>query len=193
MNDAFSEKSVFFNSIDERKDFSQLVEINTSFLLQTAMNLLKNKELAEEVVNDVFISIWENRYRLTEIQNLKAYLRRCVKNACINQLRASRSGNHISIDSFEEFPYSETNSHSEHLDAAQQIHDAINQLPPRCRLAFSLVKVNGMRYSEVAIIMNISEKTVNNHLVFAVKKIKESLGVNAREPQELKLSKERRK
>jgi RNA polymerase sigma-70 factor (family 1) len=183
MNNAFSRKSVSFNSVDDQKDFRQLVEVNNTYLLQIAINLLKSKELAEEVVSDVFISIWENRHRLKDIQNLKAYMIKCVKNSCINHLRNNRLINHISIDSFTEFSLSEnSNSNSEHQETTDQIHNAIKRLPPRCRLAFLLVKVNNLRYSEVAIIMNISEKTINNHLVSAVKKIKESMGLKNKRP-----------
>jgi RNA polymerase sigma-70 factor (ECF subfamily) len=57
------------------------------------------------------------------------------------------------------------------------IYQAIEKLPPKCKLAFTLAKVNGLKYKEIAEIMNVSEKTVNNHLVNAVSKISEILSI----------------
>jgi RNA polymerase sigma factor (sigma-70 family) len=145
MNNAFSRKSVFFNSVDYQKDFRQLVDVNTSYLLQVAINLLKNKELAEEVVSDVFISIWENRQRLKDIQNLKAYMIKCVKNACINPSQSNR----LYIDSHKEFSFLENSTcNIENRDAAKQVHKTVNRLPNRCRLMYLLVKVNNLKYNK---------------------------------------------
>ena len=60
-------------------------------------------------------------------------------------------------------------------ETINQIYSAIEKLPPKCKLAFTLAKINGLKSKEIAEIMNVSEKTVNNHLVNAVIKISEIL------------------
>jgi RNA polymerase sigma-70 factor (ECF subfamily) len=65
----------------------------------------------------------------------------------------------------------------------EQIYAAIETLPCKCKLAFTLAKINGLKYREIAEVLGITEKTVNNHLVLAVKKITELLNVN-KKPKE---------
>ena len=157
------------------------MEFISDDLFLFAMGFIRKKEIAEEIVSDVFVKTWENRSNLTEIENLKAYLFVCVKNLCISHIRKNRKENLITLDGFDDYmaPVVEC-PESEYINSEKlsEIYNAIDQLPPKCKLAFSLAKFNGLKYKEIAGIMEVSEKTVNNHLVFALKKISETLGVS---------------
>lgn len=145
-----------------------------------ALGFLRKKEIAEEIVSDVFVKTWENRKELWRINNLKAYLFVSVKNACLSHLRKEKKDKVISIDGTDDFWFAPVEGpESEMIDKEEmeQIHRAIEQLPPKCKLAFTLAKINGMKYKEIAEVMNVSEKTVNNHLVYAIKKITDMLGI----------------
>lgn len=149
-------------------------------LLLFAMGFIQKKEVAEEIVSDVFIKIWETRSNLTGIENLKSYLFVCVKNSCISHIRKNRKENLVSLDGFEDFllpPVECPESEYINTETLNEIYNAIGQLPPKCKIAFSLAKINGLKYREIADIMGVSEKTVNNHLVFALKKLCDTLGV----------------
>lgn len=156
------------------------MEFISDDLLLFAMGFIRKKEIAEEIVSDVFVKTWENRLSLTTIDNLKAYLFVCVKNSCISHMRKTRKENLITLDGFDDYMVPSVECpESEYINSEKlsEIYNAIEQLPPKCKLAFSLAKFNGLKYKEIAEIMEVSEKTVNNHLVFALKKLSETLGV----------------
>lgn len=163
-----------------QKKFRQLMELTSDELLHFAMGFLRDKEVAEEIVSDVFVKIWTNRKDITKINNLKSYLFVCVKNGCLSHLRKIRNDKIVLIDEYKDFHFLPVDGpENEFIDKEilEEIHQAINELPPKCKLAFTLAKINGLRHKEIAEVMNVSEKTVNNHLVSAVKKITEKLGI----------------
>ena len=63
-------------------------------------------------------------------------------------------------------------------DMVNKILEAVNQLPPRCKLVYKFIKEDGLRYKEVAAILNISVKTIDNQLAIALKKIGAAINVN---------------
>jgi RNA polymerase sigma-70 factor (ECF subfamily) len=176
----FSKHSIHLISEGNEKKFRCLMEFISDDLLLFAMGFIRKKEIAEEIVSDVFVKTWKTRSNLTEIENLKAYLFVSVKNSCISHIRKNRKENLITLDGFDDYlaPTVEC-PESEYInnEKLNEIYLAIEQLPPKCKLAFSLAKFNGLKYKEIAEVMEISEKTVNNHLVFALKKLSESLGI----------------
>lgn len=165
---------------DQRK-FSQLMELTSEELLWFAIGFLKNKEIAEEIVSDVFVNIWNKRADLEKIINLKSYLFICVRNGCLSHLRKVKNEKIISIESVNEYSFLPVEGPEDSLiekEIIEQIYAAIETLPCKCKLAFTLAKINGLKYREIAEVLGISEKTVNNHLVLAVKKITELLNVS---------------
>ncbi len=164
---------------DQRR-FRQLMELTSDELLIFAIGFLKDKETAEEIVSDVYVKIWNNRKELKNIKNLKSYLFISVKNGCLSHLRKAKLKNVVSIDEFEEFFFYPVEGPENELiekETLNQIYNAIEKLPPKCKLAFTLAKVNGLKYKEIAEIMGVSEKTVNNHLVHAINRLSEVLAV----------------
>jgi RNA polymerase sigma-70 factor (family 1) len=171
-------KSLIANG--DQKKFSQMMELTSQELLWFAIGFLKNKEIAEEVVSDVYVNIWNNRAHLEKINNLKSYLFVSVRNGCLSHLRKVKNEKIISIDSVNEYSFLPVEGPEDSLiekEIIEQIYAAIETLPCKCKLAFTLAKINGLKYREIAEVLGITEKTVNNHLVLAVKKITELLGV----------------
>jgi RNA polymerase sigma-70 factor (ECF subfamily) len=170
----------------DQKKFRQLMELTSDELLWFAIGFLKNREISEEIVSDVYVSIWNNRAQLESIINLKSYLFICVRNGCLSYLRKVKNEKIISIDSVSEFNFVRVegpeNDYIE-KETIEQIYAAIETLPCKCKLAFTLAKINGLKYREIAEVLGVTEKTVNNHLVLAVKKITELLNVN-KKPKE---------
>lgn len=160
--------------------FRLLMEFTSDELLGFAMGIVKNKETAEEIVSDVFVTIWMKRKGLAQIKNLKPYLFICVKNGCISHFRKAKNDKIVYLDEIKDYHFAKMeNSDNEVIDdkALDQIYAAIDELPPKCKMAFSLAKINGLKHKEIAEIMGVSPKTVNNHLVSALKKIIESLEI----------------
>lgn len=166
----------------DQKKFRQLIEITSDELLLFAVSFLRNREVAEEVVSDVFIRIWQNKSELETIKNLRSYLFISVKNGCLSHLRKSGKEKIISIDEFSDFHFIPVDGPENDIiekETLDQIYEVIEKLPPKCKMAFTLAKINGLKYKEIADVMGVSEKTVNNHLVSAIKRITENLSVKA--------------
>lgn len=160
--------------------FQILMEVTSDELLQYALSFVRSQEIAEELISDVYVKIWHKRSELPNIQNIRSYLFIAVKNSCLSHLRKMKNEKIVFIEEYSDFlfPYLESNDDETiEKDLLKKIHAAIEHLPPKCREAFSLAKINGFKHREIAQIMSISEKTVNNHLVTALKKITESLGI----------------
>lgn len=175
----------FIANGDQNK-FRQLIELTSDELLWFAIGFLKNKETSEEIVSDVYVNIWNNRSQLTNIINLKSYLFICVRNGCLSHLRKMKNDKIVSIDSVNEFQFltvEEPENTSLEKEIVEQIYAAIETLPCKCKMVFTLAKINGLKYREIADVLGITEKTVNNHLVLAVKKITELLNVTKKQKE----------
>jgi len=161
--------------------FTQLYLHYGKKLIQFAVSLIRSREIAEELVEDVFVKLWTNRERIREIDNLTVYLYVSVKNKALNAL-SSKAHELISapfdyldtvIDEFAPDPYNLMIT----VEMMTRMREAIESLPPRCKLIFKLVREDGLKYKEVAEILNISVNTIDVQMAIAVKKICTSLHI----------------
>lgn len=165
-------------------DESAYREIFISFykpLQQFAFSFVKSRELAEEIVSDVFLKIWLNRSELQQVENLKVYLYVSIKNTSLKYLLKQHRQVAISIDELEVELESFSRTPEEIMLTAEmlnKIKESVNSLPPRCKIIFKLIKEDGLKYKEVAEILNISIKTIDNQLAIALKKISKALSVD---------------
>ncbi len=146
-------------------------------LCKVAYAIVKDKSTAEDIVQDVFLTIWKKRKELIIDSNLKGYLYRAVSNSCLNHLQSYHKRN---IKPYEEFNEQALGSFVPHdsidydrLDAA--IQKAIDNLPPRCKVIFVLSRFDGLKYSQIAATLNVSVKTVENQMGIALLKLREEL------------------
>ena len=158
--------------------FRQLFNIYSTRLIEFASALVKNKEAATDVVNEVFVKLWKGRERIPGIQNLKVYLYTATKNAALNYL--SRKAHQLITEPFDDFSIQlrEEQCPDQQLiteEIFNKIRMAVEQLPPRCKMIFKLVREDGLKYKEVAEVLNVSVKTVDAQMVIAVKKISEKV------------------
>jgi RNA polymerase sigma-70 factor (family 1) len=143
-------------------------------LYQFAYSFLHSKEPSEEVTNDVFLALWQKRAKIDMIENINVYLYVSVKNACLNFLRRSNIPVPVSIDDLSVYHFqliADPELLFNQKELQNQIREAVEQLPPRCRLIFKLVKEDGLSYKEVASILELSTKTIDSQLCLALKKL----------------------
>ena len=133
---------------------------------------------ADEIVSDVFFTVWKNRKKLLEVDNILLYLFKISKFKSIDRLRVKkiplRTYGSIDVDLFANV----TTSPEDKCISTETIHEidmAIEQLPPKCKLAFKLVREDKMSHKEAAELLDISIKTLQNHLCLALQKIKSVL------------------
>ena len=145
-----------------------------------AYSFVKSNETAEEIVSDVFVNLWKNRLRLLEIENMKVYLYVAVKNLSIKYITRNSRNDVISLDELS-VDISSTGAYANpeeiyiSTEIAAAIHAAIQKLPPRCKIIYKLVREDGLRYKEVADILNLSVKTIDAQMTIATKKICQSI------------------
>jgi RNA polymerase sigma-70 factor (family 1) len=160
-------------------------ELFTSFytgLFHFAFSIVQEKQPAEEIVSDVFIRIWEKRKELDKIRNLRVYLYVATKNTALNFLDKKK----MITDDIDRFAnqFISIYFNPEQLmitaDMVALIQKAIDSLPAKCKMIFKLVKEDGLKYKEAAEIMNISEKTVENQLAIALRKIASAIGFDVK-------------
>lgn len=148
-------------------------------LYHFAFSFVKDNHIAEEIVSDTFINLWRNRLRLVEIENLKAYLYVSVKNLAIKQVSRNKAQPDFNLDSLLLQHVSGTERTPEDLmvskEVIKQIEAAIDNLPPKCKLIFKLVREDGLKYKEIAQILNISVKTIDAQMAIAGKRIVQQL------------------
>lgn len=159
---------------DDQSAYKELFKSLYSPLFLFAKSMVKSKEAAEEIVSDVFIKIWERRRDLEKIDNLKVYLYVSTRNTALNYLTSRKHSITNPLDEFHtEFTsiYFDPEQLLITADMLALIKRAIDQLPPKCKIIFKLVKEDGLKYREVAQIMDISIKTVENQLAIALQKI----------------------
>jgi len=140
-----------------------------------AKAITRSAETAEEIVEDVFVKLWSHRQAINDIDNLTVYLYVAVKNRSLNaisqkaseMIRAPFDDLDIGMNEATPDPYSLMVT-SEMMKKMQQ---AIDQLPPRCKMIFKLIREDGLKYKEVAEILNISVNTIDVQMAIAVKRI----------------------
>jgi len=162
----------------DQRAFRQLFDEFAERLSLFAVALVRQKDVATEIVDEVFVKIWKQRTNLPQVENLKTYLYTATKNTSLNYL--SRKANEQLTEPFDFINIElqpEQNPDEQMITAEimQRIREAVDQLPPRCKMIFKLVREDGLKYREVADILNITVNTVDAQMVIAVKKISEKV------------------
>ncbi len=141
-----------------------------------AAGIVRNQSDAAEIVQDVFLAVWEKRQQLTLDTGLKNYLFRAVKNRCLNHLKRPSLP---WTDTGDELPpAADPHNFSEQLSAEETeriIFNIVEKLPQRCRQIFLLSRLEQFSYKEIAGLMDISTKTVENQMTIALRYIREQL------------------
>ena len=173
---AYSDQEII-NGIREanHRIFTLLYSSYFPMLLLTSEKYVKDAFLAEEIVQDVFIKIWENPSCLDSVSTLRPYLYRSVINHSLNHLTRQKNieRHHFIIAG------QLTDEKIENLYEEQElqaiIFKEIERLPAQCRKVFKMSRFDGLKYKEIACALHISEKTVENHIVHALKILRSRL------------------
>jgi RNA polymerase sigma-70 factor (ECF subfamily) len=171
------------------KSFVELIEQNRendayqvlysqfhSVLLQFGTAYLKAKEPAEEIVNDVLYKVWSKKAAIVEICNLRVYLFTAVRNACLRQIAKTKKEQTIAAN----FCTPDIDAmNPESLLISTELHQlikkTINDLPPRCKQIYEMIRLEGLRNKDVAQKLNISVNTIDVQLAIALKRLVQTL------------------
>lgn len=132
----------------------------------------------EEIVSDTLLAVWNNRHTLPDLTNFDSYIYAIAKNKVINHYRIKRihkvelEENHIDL-----FIHTATTPEEDLIskEDIERLNRAINALPPKCKMAFKLIREDKLKYKDAAVLLDISVKTLEEHIATAVRKLREAL------------------
>ncbi len=166
------------------KVFREIMEHWYSRLFNFARGYLNNTENTKEVIQDVFLQLWDHRQKLAADTSLNAYLFTLTRNRCIDLIRREKLMLQFRTDKQEEYArLSESGQALSDpilneifaMELQSEIDQAIHSLPDQCRTVFLMSRTNGMKNKEIGAMLNLSEKTVESHLTKALRTIRTSL------------------
>lgn len=154
--------------------FTEIYQRYSEKLLAIAYNYTKDKDFAEEILQEIFSGLWERRKRVA-IENLSAYLATAIKFSVFQTLHRQQRRAAI-IESHYKVKAADSLEDLIHVKFLQEFIDGIvEQLPERCRLVYTYSRQSGLSNAEIAEEMNISEKTVEAHMTKALKVLRTNL------------------
>ncbi len=156
--------------------FESLFHAYYSNLCRYASGIVSDDETAEEIVQDMFVNFWEKREMLNIDTSLKNYLYQSVKNRCLNQIKHNITRqNYLKGINVEEKFQIQPDEQFLANELAQKIEKSIQSLPEKRQKIFRMSREEGLKYSEIAERMNISQKTVETQMGLAIKTLREEL------------------
>jgi len=162
----------------DRSAFSYIYKEYFNALCTYALNYFEDKEDVKNIVQDVIISLWENRSKAKEIKTLRSYLFGSVHNQCLNYLKHKRVvEKHQAEISFTLLELSlKTVDYLESSEEVNGILQTIESLPEQTRNVFKMKRFEELSYKEIAEKLGISDRTVDTHMTKAMRLLKEKLG-----------------
>lgn len=157
-------------------DFERLFRQHNHDLCNLAYNLVRDKDAAKDIVQEVFLKLWKNRHQLTIGDQIKHYLFKATAHTSLNHLRFHKRLVHAGDDA----PWHalEAPAHAEEIGYKElevRVRQAIDRLPTKCRAIYMLSRHEGLKYQEIADTLNLSLKTVENQMGIALEKLRENL------------------
>lgn len=156
-------------------DFETCFKEYYSPLCNYAHTLISDKNLSEDLVQEIFLKIWDKKPNINS--SISSYLYRAVKNSCIDTIKKKMQQSILPIEEIEDpidTPF-ELNR-EQNLSAIKiKVEKAIDSLPPRCREVFIMRRNLKMSYKEISESLNISKKTIENQMNSAIKKLRAQL------------------
>ena len=165
-------------AVGDTRAFRQIFDALFSNLTKFSFSFVHSKEAATEIVDELFVQLWVKRDDIMKINDLRVYLYTATKNASLNYI--SKKAKQIEVEPYENLIVQMTDVVSPEQimitkEMLQKIKEAVDSLPPRCKLIFKFVREDGLSYSEVAEILGLSIKTIDAQMVIAVSRIRAKL------------------
>jgi RNA polymerase sigma-70 factor (ECF subfamily) len=164
---------------DDQEAFKVFFKLYHRKLLEFALLYVKSQFHAEDIVSDVLVQLLKRKQIVFKMENFEGYLFLCVKNQALNFLK--KKSNQLTTGPAY---LAQDNLTTDYLDPLQKLLDnelreriitATESLPPKRKMVYKLIKDDGLKYKEVANLLEISERTVENHLDAAVKDLKSAV------------------
>jgi RNA polymerase sigma-70 factor, ECF subfamily len=157
--------------------FESLFRSSYVSLVRYATTILKDHDTAEEIVQDLYFRIWQDREKLNIESSLNGYLFRSVHNRCLHHIEHTK----VVERHAEEMSYRETDSPESPSDILnykelqEKVAKILEKLPERCGQIFTMSRFEGLKYNEIAEKLSVSVKTVEANMGRALKEFRKEL------------------
>ena len=153
----------------DEPSFRILYDHFSAGIYRTALRYLRAAELAEDVVQDTFLTLWANRDNIGKIDSFENYIFILARNRCFKILKDKA----VMLSSQEEL-YEDRSDETSDNDEEQYalINMAIDRLPPQQKKIFEMAKLGGMSHEKISQELNLSPSTINNHMTAALRSIR---------------------
>lgn len=159
--------------------FNELFLTYYDKLVAFSVQYVKQQECAEEITSELFVKLWLRRNTLPDILNPEVYVYISIKNASLNYLRGSKKNSRVGLDTEEEGTVLQLSDNRrlelETKELSRKLDEAIAALPEQRRIIFRLIREDELKCREVARILNISVRTVENQMYKAVKTLADAI------------------
>jgi RNA polymerase sigma-70 factor (ECF subfamily) len=171
----YTKKTIPLNPSDTSDIFDVIYKLHYPLLFKIVRQYISTKEEAEEVLQDSFLKIWHKRDTLNMNDNMTGYLYRVTRNTCLDFLRKkthtlsletnlSQQKNRLNFNALS----NETASRIIEDELQKRIEESVALLPEKCQLIFIKSRFEGLKHKEISSELNISTKTVENHITKAL-------------------------
>lgn len=157
--------------------FETLFRSSYVSLVRFAMTFIKDRDTAEEIVQDLFFRLWKDREKLSIENSLNGYLFRSVHNKCLHFIEHNKIVEKYAA----EMAYSQTETRDnpseilQYKELQEKVTRIIERLPDRCGRIFYMSRFEGLKYSEIALKLSVSVKTVEANMGRALKEFRKEL------------------
>ncbi len=162
---------------ESEQAFAALFRLLYDRLLRFCIQYVDSREAAEEIVSDVFVKLWNRRLELETVANLEVYLFVAVKNHSLNYLEQFSTFRIAPLDDglAQLSAPTDPEKEMEWKEMHHRLDQEVSRLPDQCRKVFRLIRDEGFRYKDVAVILNISPRTVETQLFRAIRRLNEAI------------------
>lgn len=160
--------------------FNALYRLHSKMLLANIRSLVKDQEIAKELLQDLYLKVWENRASINPDKSFRSYLFTIARNMVYDHLRRVALDSRAKLRLLNEAVEAYEHNHSALDDVANTalLQSAVENLSPQCREVYRLSRIEGKSHEEISTIMGISLSTVNNHIVRAKREVRSFLAKN---------------
>ncbi|MFC2298358.1 MAG: RNA polymerase sigma-70 factor [Prevotella nigrescens] len=147
-------------------------------LCKIANGYIADQDDCEDIVQTLFINVWDKQKDALPEEEMLAYMKVAIRNNCLTFLNNNKTYEKVSHDESSLHLIADDTENLSTIDYRQMLENVLQEMPPKCREVFRMSKLQRMKYKEIASRLNISEKTVENHIGKAIKIIRAYIAAN---------------
>ncbi|UMB55445.1 RNA polymerase sigma-70 factor [Lutibacter sp. A64] len=182
-NDTNKEDALLVKQLSNGNEraFEKLYQKYKNDIYAFSFSLVKSKSNAEEILQDVYLNVWQNKHKINPDLSFKSFIFTCTRNACLNFLKRAVNEQTMKDAIFYKINTSSNSTILDHIinDEYEVLRKkAIKKLPPKRKIIFKMSREEGKSYEAISAELNISISTVKNQMSKALDSIRNFLQVN---------------